>query len=118
MKKLCYSAFIAFWSCIATLLAVHALATGEPPPATGTYSLVELAAHASGDDCWLAINGKVYDLTGYLPRHPAPAPILQAWCGREASEAMRTKGYGRDHSAAAWQLLDSYLIGELAGPSP
>lgn len=118
MKKLCYSAFVAFWSSIVTLLAVHALATGEPIKSTKIVSLSELAAHADRDDCWLAIDGKVYDLTAYLPRHPAPPTILLAWCGREASEAMHTKGYGRDHSPAAWQLLDGFLIGVLAEPSP
>lgn len=113
MKKLCYSAFIAFWSSIATLLAVQALATDSTPAATGKYTLEEVAVHADSNSCWVAIAGGVYDLTDYLVKHPAPPMILAGWCGKEATEGMRTKGYGRDHSPAAWELLESYRIGEL-----
>ena len=116
MKKLCFAAFIAFWSSIATLLAVQAVATDQTPAAVAgeALSLEQLAAHDREDDCWMAIEGKVYDLTAYLPNHPTPAAILVPWCGREATEGMRTKGYGRDHSPAAWGMLDEYLIGTLA----
>lgn len=116
MKKLCFSAFIAFWSSIATLVAVQAIATDQvsAPAAAKTVTLEELAAHGSESDCWMAIEGKVYNLTEYLPKHPTPAAILVPWCGREATEGMRTKGYGRDHSPMAWGLLDGYLVGTLA----
>lgn len=33
MNKLCYTAFIAFWSCIATLLALQVLVEDETPAA-------------------------------------------------------------------------------------
>ncbi len=72
-----------------------------------------MAAHADKTDCWVAIKGGVYDLTDYLPDHPAPPAILADWCGKEATEGMRTKGYGRDHSPGAWQMLEDYRIGEL-----
>jgi len=116
MKKLCYSAFIAFWSSIATLLAVQVMATDSPAgeQATATFTLEEVAAHASANDCWAAIAGGVYDLPPYLPKHPTPPAILAAWCGQEATEGMRTKGYGRDHSPMAWEMLEAYRIGDLA----
>ena len=34
-------------------------------------SLEELQMHATQDDCWVAIDGKVYDFTGFLEDHPA-----------------------------------------------
>lgn len=113
MKKLCYSAFIAFWSSIATLLAVQVMATDEaaPAPSASVYSLEDIAAHNSQADCWVAIEGKVYDISAYIPNHPAPPTVLVPWCGKVATEGMRTKGYGRDHSPAAWGMLDSYQIG-------
>ena len=115
MKKLCYSAFIAFWSSIATLLAINALATDGNKSAVATeFTLTEVAQHADTDSCWVAIEGNVYDLTAYLPKHPVPPMILAAWCGKDATEVMRTKGYGRDHSPAAWELLKTYRIGGLA----
>src|SRR5690606_28932019 len=103
------------WSSIATLLAVQAMATNEPAPtgSVSVYSLEEIAAHNSEADCWVVIEGAVYDISAYFPNHPAPPAVLSPWCGKEATEGMRTKGYGRDHSPAAWGMLDSYRIGTL-----
>lgn len=117
MKKLCYSAFVAFWSSIATLLALQAVATDEAPDTqagAAVISLEELAVHNSEADCWMAIEGKVYNLSDYLPKHPTPASMLVPWCGKEATEGMRTKGYGRDHSPMAWEMLQTYEVGTLA----
>lgn len=117
MKKLCYSAFVAFWSSIATLMALQAVATDEAPDTqagAAVISLEELAVHNSEADCWMAIEGKVYNLSDYLPKHPTPASMLVPWCGKEATEGMRTKGYGRDHSPMAWEMLQAYEVGTLA----
>lgn len=119
MKKLCYSAFVAFWSSIGTLLALQAVATDQDAGNTAgstaqAISLEALSAHNTEGDCWMAIEGTVYDLTEYLPKHPTPASMLVPWCGREATEGMRTKGYGRDHSPMAWEMLKAYEVGTLA----
>lgn len=115
MKKFCYSAFIAFWSSIATLLAVQVMATDpqEGGEGTATYTLEQVAEHAGEGDCWMVIEGKVYDISDYVPKHPTPPTVLLPWCGKEATEGMRTKGYGRDHSPVAWDMLDAYQIGIL-----
>jgi L-lactate dehydrogenase (cytochrome) len=36
-------------------------------------SAVEVAKHSSLDDCWIVVNGKVYDLTKFAPNHPGGA---------------------------------------------
>lgn len=77
------------------------------------FALEEVARHASADDCWMSIDGKVYDLTAYLPDHPSRPGIILPWCGKEASEAYRTKTKGRSHSPEAEQLLATYQIGLL-----
>lgn len=33
-------------------------------------SVAELDKHAKPDDCWIVVNGKVYDLTAFAPNHP------------------------------------------------
>ena len=114
MKKLTYTAFVAFWSSVATLLIVAALTPdarldAQPPPAT--YTLQDVAQHADAESCWMAIDGSVYDITAYIPMHPTSPDVLLEWCGREATEGMRTKGYGRNHSPTAWGMLDGYSIG-------
>ena len=77
------------------------------------FALEEVARHASADDCWMSIDGKVYDLTAYLPDHPSRPGIILPWCGKEASKAYRTKTKGRPHSPEAEQLLATYQIGLL-----
>ena len=130
MKKLVYTVFIAFWAAIGTLTLVNTLAPDiaeeeKRPVRDDTepteYSMVEVEEHASLDDCWMVIEGVVYDVSEYVPRHPAPPRVLKPWCGREATEGMRTKGDdsgddsdgNSDHSARAWRMLERYRIGEL-----
>jgi cytochrome b involved in lipid metabolism len=76
-----------------------------------SYSLVEVARHGSKDDCWMLIAGQVYDLTTYVPQHPSDPTAFLPWCGKEATEAYRTKTEGRPHSPYADQLLAKYRIG-------
>lgn len=118
MKKLTYTAFVAFCSSVVTLLIAAALAPDRPAGTERTeptYTLAEVERHANEDSCWIAVEGFVYDVTEYLPMHPTRPDILLERCGREATDGMRTKGYGRDHSPSAWALLDDYRIGNLEG---
>jgi len=121
MKKVTFAAFVAFWSSVLTTLALARMNPPEPAaagqPAESVYTLQQVAAHASAASCWLAVEGKVYDVTPYIPRHPAPQKVLLRWCGKEATEGMRTKSYGGDHTPEAWGMLDEFLIGTLAPDS-
>lgn len=115
MKKFVFACFVAFWSSIGTLVVAESL-SGESKAEAGqlsTYTLEDVAQHSTLESCWMAVEGKVYDFTGYVPQHPTPPTVLEPWCGREATEGMRTKGYGRDHSPVAWEMMEEYLIGEL-----
>lgn len=121
MKKVVFASFVAFWSSIATIATLHAMGPGEESASAGQdqangepgYTLEQVAEHAALDDCWMAIDGVVYDFTAYVPNHPTPPFVLEQWCGKEATEGMRTKGYGRDHSPAAWAMLEEYRLGPL-----
>ncbi|KAK8017785.1 hypothetical protein PG993_014111 [Apiospora rasikravindrae] len=44
-----------------------------------------VARHASPDDCWMVVNGRVYDLTKFAPEHPGGADIIYTWAGKDAS---------------------------------
>lgn len=117
MNRLAYTAFVAFWASVLTLLAVGLLAPDAPPAVEAErpplFTLDDVAGHDSETSCWIAVEGQVYDVTDYLPLHPTSPGILLEWCGREATRGMRTKGYGPDHTARAWAQLDEYLIGRL-----
>lgn len=115
MKQLSFAAFIAFWSVLGTLLVLFFL---SPAPRSGelaerTYTLQDIARHHTVDDCWMAIAGQVYDFSQFIPEHPAPVATMAAWCGKEATPGMKTKGYGNDHSPAAWAMAETYRIGTL-----
>lgn len=116
-RKLFLVATALFW--LAVLAAwlggrLESPAPHEPPVKVSKgYALVEVAQHAREEDCWMAINGRVYNLTAYIPDHPSRPAIILPWCGKEASEAYRTKMKGKPHSPMANQLLESYEIGDL-----
>ncbi len=48
-----------------------------------------------------------------LPDHPSEPELILPWCGKEATQAWRTKGKGHPHSPRANQLLEKYRIGTL-----
>ena len=60
------------------------------------YTAAQVAERNSAEDCWTIINGKVYDLTSYIPRHPGGDDILLA-CGTDGTSLFedRTTNDGR-----------------------
>ena len=83
-----------------------------------TYTLSEVARHASKDDCWAIISGDVYDLTEFINRHPGGDEILRA-CGTDATTLFNSRqtqdgqwvGSGTPHSHAAMEQLAKLKIG-------
>ncbi len=73
----------------------------------------ELAKHSTKDTCWLAISGKVYDVTKYISSHPGGEAILEG-CGKDATDLFFNRPGGKgSHSPSAQRLLSQYEIGEL-----
>jgi cytochrome b involved in lipid metabolism len=50
-----------------------------------SYTLAEIATHATGADCWSTINGNVYNLTSWISKHPGGAKAIISLCGRDGS---------------------------------
>lgn len=46
----------------------------------------ELETHNKKSDCWMAINGKVYDVTKYMPYHPGGIPTLMKGAGKDSTD--------------------------------
>lgn len=120
MNKFAYTVFVAFWASMATLFAVTSIASGDRAEQAKPeereipeITMEELAEHDHEDSCWKAINGKVYDVTDYIPDHPTDPEVMYEWCGRESTEAWDTKGYGRPHSRRAERMLEPMLVGTL-----
>lgn len=54
------------------------------PTDDSSYSLEEVAQHSTPEDCWLAIDGEVYDVSNFVSEHPGGEEILKG-CGKDAS---------------------------------
>lgn len=80
------------------------------------YTLVEVEAHATGEDCWMAVDGKVYDITEFIAggKHGGGDAVLEG-CGKDATELYNTRpmGSGTPHSEMARGFLENYYIGDL-----
>jgi cytochrome b involved in lipid metabolism len=75
----------------------------------------EVAKHNSAGDCWMIINGKIYDVTRAENVHPGGAGTILAHCGQDATAAFASKDKAnpRDHSNQAYMLLADYNIGSV-----
>eukprot|EP00499_Haloplacidia_sp_CaronLabIsolate_P007917 CAMPEP_0196782072 /NCGR_PEP_ID=MMETSP1104-20130614/10637_1 /TAXON_ID=33652 /ORGANISM="Cafeteria sp., Strain Caron Lab Isolate" /LENGTH=129 /DNA_ID=CAMNT_0042152303 /DNA_START=8 /DNA_END=397 /DNA_ORIENTATION=+ len=78
-----------------------------------TFKLEQVAEHSKPDDCWLVIDGLVYDVTKFLDNHPGGPEIVTDHAGTDATEEFDTIG----HSEDARRQLKDYLLGELEGGS-
>jgi cytochrome b involved in lipid metabolism len=79
-----------------------------------TYTAAQIAEHDAAGDCWMAIDGKVYDVTEFIGRHPGGNEILQG-CGTDATAIFHARpGSGTDHSSMADAQLTQYQIGVLS----
>lgn len=85
------------------------------PDQWGTTLASQLALHNTRDDCWLTIDGKVYEVTNYIFQHPGGAQEIIKSCGQDATKAFTSKDkfIPQDHSAAAYAMLKNYYIGDL-----
>lgn len=52
---------------------------------TASYSLADVSSHKSPSDCWSAINGKVYNLTPWISKHPGGSSAIISLCGIDGS---------------------------------
>ncbi|KAL6509230.1 Cytochrome b5 isoform E [Orobanche gracilis] len=69
----------------------------------------EVAKHNNTKDCWLIINGKVYDVTPFMDDHPGGDEVLLSATGKDATNDFEDVG----HSDSAREMLDKYYIGEM-----
>ena len=56
-------------------------------------SVQQLSFHDKKSDCWVGYDGKIYDITSFLPRHPGSAEAIIPFCGTsdEFTEAFAKK---------------------------
>ena len=53
------------------------VAVVEDLPDSSVVSVEELSSHNKEEDCWVSYDGKVYDITDYIPRHPGGKSAIE-----------------------------------------
>ncbi|MCA9364034.1 cytochrome b5 domain-containing protein [Candidatus Kaiserbacteria bacterium] len=82
----------------------------DPTPEAAGLTTATVALHNSRTSCWTIINGAVYDLTGWIPKHPGGEQAILQLCGIDGSAK-----YNRQHGGGKKQatILAGFKIGIL-----
>ncbi|KAH7000954.1 hypothetical protein EDB80DRAFT_580435 [Ilyonectria destructans] len=80
-------------------------------PSVQTFTEKEVAAHKTRDDCWMIIQGQVYDVAKYVDDHPGGADILIDVAGKDATVEFDNAG----HSEDAFEIMAEYCVGKYNG---
>jgi cytochrome b involved in lipid metabolism len=97
------------------LLSAALLTAGVAHAQTTSYTMTDVAKHATATDCWMVLNTtKVYNFTPFVSMHPGGS-IMVNYCGKEGDPGFASV----PHSSNAVALEATYLIGTLvAAPAP
>jgi hypothetical protein len=97
------------------LLSAALLTASVSHAQTTSYTLADVAQHASAADCWMVLNStKVYNFTPFVSMHPGGSTMVP-YCGKNGDPGFASV----NHSSNAVALETTYLIGALvAAPAP
>ena len=74
------------------------------------FTLQDVAKRNSSAECWVAIDGGVYDLTKWIRSHPGGAGAITQLCGKDGTSQFLGRHGGQSSPAAA---LEEFYIGPL-----
>ncbi|KAH6760455.1 cytochrome B5 isoform E [Perilla frutescens var. hirtella] len=69
----------------------------------------EVLKHNKLEDCWIIVNGKVYDVTPFMAEHPGGDEVILSSTGKDATSDYEEVG----HSDSAREMMDKYYIGDI-----
>jgi cytochrome b involved in lipid metabolism len=74
------------------------------------YSIEEVREHNTETDAWVVIDGKVLDVTSWVPKHPGGSHLIAAFAGNDCSDE-----FAAFHFPQTYSFLKTYQVGELKG---
>ena len=72
-----------------------------------SYTLAEVARHSTRKDCWVVVNGRVLDVTAFLPMHPGGVQSILIHAGSDVSVP-----FGMFHRL---EMVDKYVPEAVVG---
>lgn len=93
---------------------IGALDPNTPPPPTTVFTVTQLREHAIATDCWSAVSGGVYNLTGWIAVHPGGAAVVTGMCGIDGTASFMSVHTG---DANPISILEQFKIG-IFDPTP
>ncbi|GKT41145.1 nitrate reductase [NADH] 1 [Colletotrichum spaethianum] len=73
------------------------------------FTREEIEKHDKEDDCWIVVDGKVYDATSVMAWHPGGKAPMMAHAGRVHQET--TEEFDSIHDGLAFEKLQQCLLG-------
>jgi len=73
------------------------------------FTMSEVAKHCTRDDCWIILDGRAYDVTKFIDRHPGGVGPMVNMAGKDATDV-----FDNYHAARVYKtMLPHYLVGEV-----
>nr|GMD16856.1 cytochrome B5 [Ipomoea batatas] len=76
--------------------------------------MAEASEHNTKEDCWVVIDGKVYDVSSYMDDHTGGDDVMLKVTGKDATDDFEDAG----HTKSARELMEKFFIGELDPSAP
>ena len=76
------------------------------PSTLKSITKAEIAKHNKPADCWTTINGKVYDLTAFVTKHPGGDKAIFSICGIDGSKAFNNQHGGQEQPETTLKGFD------------
>jgi cytochrome b involved in lipid metabolism len=74
---------------------------------SSNYTNADVAVHNTSSDCWIILDGYVYDVTAFIEHHPGGDLVFIKKAGQDVSKDFAAVGHSSSHKRA----LKQYMIG-------
>lgn len=78
-----------------------------------TFTAAEVATHNTAADCWVIVDGNVYNLTSFINTHPGGSSVIIAQCGNDGTASFNSG----PHTASSLSAISSLMLGALSTTS-
>jgi len=79
----------------------------SPTPKKEGLTLRDVAQHNTRDDCWMVIDGKAYDVTSWIDKHPG-GDVMLSYAGMDATDVFNVF-----HEDASRKMLSVFFVGDV-----